>query len=198
MAAARGSLRPKFSFTRGRLRVGRIVHIGRQGRARPAHGGSYKLGVAAPISRLFRETTFAAGFSNGSAASVPRGVARMLASPLRTVSVAEIGRVVFSAHGRMTDPRHIFCDFGTVKGSSAHPDQSVLRNGSRFRINVPEMGPAPLAFDFAFPFATSRPLTQADLSSFRSVAGSLSSWPYVRGPVDTHDPRNMTNTCSMR
>jgi outer membrane protein insertion porin family len=49
----------------------------------------------------------------------------------------------------------VFCDFGTVEKSvSLHPDEFRVAPGFGFRINVPAMGPAPLAFDFAFPVAS--------------------------------------------
>jgi outer membrane protein insertion porin family len=49
----------------------------------------------------------------------------------------------------------VFCDFGTVERNVAlHPDQFRVAPGFGFRLNVPAMGPAPLAFDFAFPIAS--------------------------------------------
>jgi outer membrane protein insertion porin family len=49
----------------------------------------------------------------------------------------------------------IFCDFGTVERNVAvHSDQFRVAPGFGFRINIPAMGPAPLAFDFAFPIAS--------------------------------------------
>ena len=48
----------------------------------------------------------------------------------------------------------IFCDFGTVEENAAlDSDQFRVAPGFGFRINIPAMGPAPLAFDFAFPVA---------------------------------------------
>jgi outer membrane protein insertion porin family len=49
----------------------------------------------------------------------------------------------------------VFCDYGTVEQHVAlHSDQFRVAPGFGFRINVPAMGPAPLAFDFAFPVAS--------------------------------------------
>ncbi|MDX1947215.1 MAG: BamA/TamA family outer membrane protein [Pirellulaceae bacterium] len=49
----------------------------------------------------------------------------------------------------------VFCDFGTVEEDIAlRPENFRVAPGFGFRINVPAMGPAPLAFDFAFPVAT--------------------------------------------
>jgi outer membrane protein insertion porin family len=48
----------------------------------------------------------------------------------------------------------ISCDFGTVEQSvGIHWDQFRVAPGFGLRINVPAMGPAPLAFDFNFPVA---------------------------------------------
>jgi outer membrane protein insertion porin family len=60
----------------------------------------------------------------------------------------------------------IFCDFGTVEQHVAlHTDQFRVAPGFGFRINVPAMGPAPLAFDFAFPVA-SAPTDHRQMFSF--------------------------------
>jgi len=54
----------------------------------------------------------------------------------------------------------VFCDFGTVeKTSPCTPNQFRVAPGFGFRINVPAMGPAPLAFDFAFPSPPPPPTT---------------------------------------
>jgi outer membrane protein insertion porin family len=59
-----------------------------------------------------------------------------------------------------------FCDFGTVERNVAlHPDLFRVAPGFGFRINVPAMGPAPLAFDFAFPVA-SAPTDHRQVFSF--------------------------------
>jgi outer membrane protein insertion porin family len=60
----------------------------------------------------------------------------------------------------------VFCDFGTVeKNVALHPDLFRVAPGFGFRINVPAMGPAPLAFDFAFPVA-SAPTDHRQVFSF--------------------------------
>jgi len=47
-----------------------------------------------------------------------------------------------------------FCDFGTVERNIEWNNDNVrIAPGFGFRINIPAMGPAPLAFDFAFPIA---------------------------------------------
>lgn len=47
-----------------------------------------------------------------------------------------------------------FCDFGTVERElQIHSENFRVAPGFGFRINVPALGPAPLAFDFAFPVA---------------------------------------------
>lgn len=48
-----------------------------------------------------------------------------------------------------------FCDFGTVEEKIAlKSDNFRVAPGFGFRVNVPALGPAPLAFDFAFPLAS--------------------------------------------
>jgi outer membrane protein insertion porin family len=49
----------------------------------------------------------------------------------------------------------VFCDFGTVERKIAlDADNFRVAPGVGLRINVPALGPAPLAFDFAFPVAS--------------------------------------------
>lgn len=49
----------------------------------------------------------------------------------------------------------LFCDFGTVERDIAfNEDNFRIAPGFGLRLNVPAMGPAPLAFDFAFPMAS--------------------------------------------
>jgi outer membrane protein insertion porin family len=49
----------------------------------------------------------------------------------------------------------VFCDFGTVEQKIALKEENFrVAPGFGFRINVPALGPAPLAFDFAFPVAS--------------------------------------------
>lgn len=45
----------------------------------------------------------------------------------------------------------VFCDFGTVERTTAFHDAFRVAPGFGMRINVPALGPAPLALDFAFP-----------------------------------------------
>ncbi len=49
----------------------------------------------------------------------------------------------------------VFCDFGTVEETTKINGGDVrVAPGFGFRLNIPAMGPAPLAFDFAFPVAS--------------------------------------------
>ena len=62
----------------------------------------------------------------------------------------------------------VFCDFGTVERTIAfHSDQFRAAPGFGLRINVPAMGPAPIALDLAFPVAS------APATKFRT---SASAW----------------------
>ena len=45
----------------------------------------------------------------------------------------------------------VFCDFGTVEQTASFKDPFRVAPGAGLRINVPALGPAPLALDFAFP-----------------------------------------------
>ena len=48
----------------------------------------------------------------------------------------------------------VFTDFGTVETDlDINGDQFRVSPGFGFRVAVPALGPAPLAFDFAFPVA---------------------------------------------
>ena len=49
----------------------------------------------------------------------------------------------------------VFCDFGTVEEKIELNEENFrVAPGFGFRVNVPALGPAPLAFDFAFPVAS--------------------------------------------
>jgi outer membrane protein insertion porin family len=49
----------------------------------------------------------------------------------------------------------VFVDFGTVERDiDFDEDNFRLAPGLGLRVNVPALGPAPLAFDFAFPLAS--------------------------------------------
>ncbi len=46
----------------------------------------------------------------------------------------------------------VFCDYGAIsKDLNVSWDDYRIAPGFGFRVNVPALGPAPLAFDFAFP-----------------------------------------------
>lgn len=47
----------------------------------------------------------------------------------------------------------VFCDFGTVERTIAFNDAFRVSPGVGLRINVPALGPAPLALDFGFPIS---------------------------------------------
>jgi outer membrane protein insertion porin family len=48
----------------------------------------------------------------------------------------------------------VFCDFGTVERNiEMHAENFRVAPGIGLRINVPALGPAPLAFDLAVPVA---------------------------------------------
>ena len=79
----------------------------------------------------------------------------------------------------------VFCDFGTVEREVAlHGEQFRVAPGFGFRINVPALGPAPLAFDFAFPVAMADDRPQADVQLLlRRLAIAISREQTCSGAV---------------
>jgi outer membrane protein insertion porin family len=115
---------------------------------------SSKVGFSGAQTPLF-ENYFAGGFST------LRGFEFRGASPLDS-SVRVGGRFQFLNSLEYFFPLTademlrgtFFCDFGTVERDIAiRSDNFRVAPGFGLRISVPALGPAPLAFDFAFPIA---------------------------------------------
>ena len=67
----------------------------------------------------------------------------------------------------------VFCDFGTVEEKiEINAEDFRVAPGFGFRLFIPAMGPAPLAFDFAFPI-TSESTDQEEIFSFFIGIGRL-------------------------
>ena len=147
----------EFSFPRGDFEWAQYRMI----RQRPDGSGRHtaafisKLGIAGSDTPIF-ENYFAGGFST------IRGFQFRGASP-KDMGVTVGGRFQWLNSAEYYFPLTaddmirgtVFCDFGTVeKNVALHPDQFRVAPGFGFRISVPAMGPAPLAFDFAFPVAS--------------------------------------------
>jgi outer membrane protein insertion porin family len=116
---------------------------------------SSKLGFSGSDTPIF-ENYFAGGFST------LRGYAFRGASPIDT-GVRVGGQFQFLNSVEYFFPLTademirgtVFCDYGTVERDIAlHSSNFRVAPGVGLRINVPALGPAPLAFDFAFPLAS--------------------------------------------
>jgi outer membrane protein insertion porin family len=147
----------EFSFPRGDFELAQYLMVRQRpdGSGRHTAGFITKLGVSGSDTPIF-ENYFAGGFST------IRGFQFRGASP-KDLGVTVGGRFQWLNSAEYYFPLTaddmirgtIFCDFGTVERNVAlHPDQFRVAPGFGFRINVPAMGPAPLAFDFAFPIAS--------------------------------------------
>jgi outer membrane protein insertion porin family len=147
----------EFSFPRGEFEWAQYLMVRQRpdGSGRHTAGFISKLGVSGSGTPIF-ENYFAGGFST------LRGFQFRGASP-RELGVTVGGRFQMLNSAEYYFPLTaddmirgtVFCDFGTVERNVAvHTDQFRVAPGFGFRINVPAMGPAPLAFDFAFPIAS--------------------------------------------
>jgi outer membrane protein insertion porin family len=146
----------EFSFPRGEFELAQYLLVRQRpdGSGRHTAGFISKVGVSGSDTPIF-ENYFAGGFST------IRGFQFRGASP-KEGGVVVGGRFQWINSAEYYFPLTaddmirgtVFCDFGTVETNVAlHPDQFRVAPGFGFRINVPAMGPAPLAFDFAFPVA---------------------------------------------
>jgi outer membrane protein insertion porin family len=147
----------QFNFPRGDFEWAQYLTVRQRpdGSGRHTAGFITKLGVSGSDTPVF-ENYFAGGFAT------IRGFQFRGASP-KDMGVTVGGRFQWLNSAEYYFPLTaddmirgtIFCDFGTVeKNVALHPDQFRVAPGFGFRINVPAMGPAPLAFDFAFPVAS--------------------------------------------
>jgi outer membrane protein insertion porin family len=147
----------EFNFPRGDFEWAQyfLVRQRPDGSGRHTAGLITKLGVSGSDTPIF-ENYFAGGFAT------IRGFQFRGASP-KDMGVTVGGRFQWLNSAEYYFPLTaddmirgtFFCDFGTVeKNVALHPDQFRVAPGFGFRINVPAMGPAPLAFDFAFPVAS--------------------------------------------
>lgn len=64
----------------------------------------------------------------------------------------------------------VFCDFGTVEQTIAFNDPFRVSPGFGLRINIPALGPAPLALDVAFPVSSAATDQQQSFSYFFGVS----------------------------
>jgi len=145
-----------FSYPRGTVDYRRFLLITQ----RPDESGrqvlsfSLRAGISGPDTPIF-ENFFAGGFST------LRGFNFRGASPrVGTVDVGGRMQLLGSVEYQMPLTADdmlkgvVFVDFGTVEQDIAiNSEDFRVAPGFGLRISVPAMGPAPIAFDFAFPIA---------------------------------------------
>jgi outer membrane protein insertion porin family len=145
-----------FDFPRADLDLRKyfLVRERPDGSGRHTLGFLFRLGFSGSNTPIF-ENYFAGGYST------LRGFEFRGASPVvNTVRVG--GTFMFLGAAEYVFPLTaddmlkgaLFCDFGTVEEDvRLSADTYRVAPGFGLRINVPALGPAPLAFDFAFPVA---------------------------------------------
>jgi outer membrane protein insertion porin family len=161
-----------FDFGRGELDYSQYYML----RERPDGSGrhvialSTQLGFQGADSPIF-EHYFAGGYNT------LRGFAFRGASPIdSTVRIG--GRFKFINSVEYFFPLTaddmvkgvVFCDFGTVEQTIAFHDTFRVAPGLGLRINVPALGPAPLALDFAFPVSSQASDQKQSFSFFFGVS----------------------------
>jgi outer membrane protein insertion porin family len=145
-----------YSFPRADLDARKyfLVRERPDGSGRHTLGFMFRLGFSGSDTPIF-ENYFAGGYST------LRGFEFRGASP--TVDTVRVGgtfmflgaaEYVFPLTADDMLKGALFCDFGTVEEEvRLSADTYRVAPGFGLRINVPALGPAPLAFDFAFPVA---------------------------------------------
>lgn len=127
---------------------------------RPDHSGRHVLTMSTNIGYSGTQTPIYEHFFAGGFSTI-RGFDFRGASPIDPNTNAEIGghfqwlnSVQYLFPITADDMLHgvVFCDFGTVERDVEIEDFRVAP-GFGLRVNVPAMGPAPIALDFAFPVA---------------------------------------------
>ena len=146
----------EFDYPRGEIDFRKYFMV----RERPDGSGRHTIemslstGFSGTDTPLF-ENYFAGGFST------LRGFEFRGASPVENTVIVG-GRLKFLGSVEYVLPLTAddmikavaFCDFGTVERDiTIEADNFRVAPGFGFRISVPALGPAPLAFDFAFPVA---------------------------------------------
>lgn len=146
----------EFDYPRGELDLRKYFMV----RERPDGSGRHTIalslitGVSGNDTPVF-ENFFAGGFST------LRGFDFRGASPVENTVIVGgrfqlLGSVEYSMPLTADDmiKAVAFCDYGTVEQEiTINEDNFRVAPGFGFRISVPALGPAPLAFDFAFPVA---------------------------------------------
>ena len=143
-----------YSFPRGQVNYSNYFLLNERadGSGRHVLANSLKFGFSGVDTPVF-ENFFAGGYST------MRGFSFRGASP-RTNDVIVGGRFQMLGSLEYIFPLTaddmlrgiVFCDYGTVESDiEFNSDSFRVAPGLGFRVMIPAMGPAPLAFDFAFP-----------------------------------------------
>ena len=143
-----------YSFPRGQVNYSNYFLLNERadGSGRHVLANSLKFGFSGEDTPVF-ENFFAGGYST------MRGFSFRGASP-RTNDVIVGGRFQMLGSLEYIFPLTaddmlrgiVFCDYGTVESDiEFNSDSFRVAPGLGFRVMIPAMGPAPLAFDFAFP-----------------------------------------------
>ena len=144
----------EYDFPRGQLNYSRyfLIRERADGGGRHTLAATYRAGITGADTPIF-ETFYAGGYST------MRGFSFRGASP-QVDGVQVGGQMMFLGSLEYLFPLTaddmlrgiVFCDYGTVSPDINFSwDYYRIAPGFGFRVNVPALGPAPLAFDFAFP-----------------------------------------------
>lgn len=144
----------EFDYPRGQVNLSRyfLIRERADGGGRHTLATTWKAGITGSDTPLF-ENFFVGGYST------LRGFSFRGASPKtgdlqvggKTMAVGSV-EYLFPLTADDMLRGLIFCDYGAIsKDLNVSWDDYRIAPGFGFRVNVPALGPAPLAFDFAFP-----------------------------------------------
>ncbi len=144
----------EYDYSRGNLNYSRYFNVHERGDGGGRHiiASTWKFGVTGSQTPIF-ENYFAGGYST------LRGFSFRGASP-KVNDVQVGGELMFLGSLEYVFPltademlRGVaFCDYGTVEQDLSIDSQNFrVSPGLGLRVSVPALGPAPLAFDFAYP-----------------------------------------------
>ncbi|MFO1062910.1 MAG: BamA/TamA family outer membrane protein [Pirellulales bacterium] len=144
----------EFDYPRGQVNYSRYFLI----RERPDQGGRHTLALTSRFGISGADTPVFENYFMGGYSTL-RGFSFRGASP-KTGDVQVGGRMQFLGSAEYLFPLTaddmlrgiVFCDYGAIsKDLDMTWDDYRISPGFGIRVNVPALGPAPLAFDFAFP-----------------------------------------------
>lgn len=145
-----------FDYPQGEIDLRRYFLLNERadGSGRHTLGASFKVGVSGSQTPIF-ENYFAGGFSTLRGFDF-RGASPVLGGVIVGGRFQFLGSVEYMFPITADDMIKgvVFCDYGTVERDlTIHEEDFRVALGAGLRINVPAMGPAPIALDFASPIA---------------------------------------------